>query len=79
MGDPSSNVVQIDRVRCLECGVKYVKPADGGTVQENPGCPKCGYVGWISATIPARRGLMGNGVRAGMAQTKQLGRVGRRA
>ena len=54
MGDPSNNVIQIDRVRCLECGTKYVKPADGGTVNENPGCPKCGYVGWISATIPAR-------------------------
>jgi predicted nucleic acid-binding Zn-ribbon protein len=53
MGESTSNVVQIDRVRCLECGTKYVKPADGGTVQENPGCPKCGYVGWISATIPA--------------------------
>ena len=53
MGDPNDNVIHIDRVRCLECGVKYVKPADGGTVHENPGCPKCGYVGWISATIPA--------------------------
>jgi hypothetical protein len=52
MGEPSNNVIQIDRVRCLECGAKYVKPADGGTVHENPGCPKCGYVGWISATIP---------------------------
>jgi hypothetical protein len=53
MGEPNtSNVVQLDRVRCLECGAKYVKPADGGTVHENPGCPKCGYLGWISATIP---------------------------
>jgi hypothetical protein len=53
MGEPNnSNVVQLDRVRCLECGAKYVKPADGGTVNENPGCPKCGYLGWISATIP---------------------------
>jgi hypothetical protein len=52
MGEPS-NVIQIDRVRCLECGAKYVKPADGGTVHENPGCPRCGYLGWISATIPA--------------------------
>ena len=47
-----SNVVQIERVRCLECGVKYVKPSDGGTVHRNPGCPRCGYVGWILATIP---------------------------
>jgi hypothetical protein len=52
MGEPSSNVIQIERVRCLECGAKYVKPADGGTVHENPGCPKCGYLGWISTTIP---------------------------
>jgi hypothetical protein len=52
MGETRSNVIQVDRVRCLECGVKYVKPADGGTANENPGCPKCGYVGWISATIP---------------------------
>ena len=54
MGELSSNVIQIDRVRCLECGSKYVKPADGGTVHENPGCPRCGYVGWISTAIPAR-------------------------
>ncbi len=59
MGELSSNVIQIDRVRCLECGVKYVKPADGGTVHENPGCPKCGYVGWISATIPAASKALG--------------------
>ena len=47
-----TNLVQIERVRCLECGSKYVKPADGGTVSRNPGCPRCGYVGWILATIP---------------------------
>jgi predicted nucleic acid-binding Zn-ribbon protein len=51
--EAASNVIQLDRVRCLECGAKYVKPADGGTVQENPGCPKCGYLGWISTKIPA--------------------------
>lgn len=48
-----SNVVHVDRVRCLECGTKYVKPAGGGTVTENPGCPKCGYVGWIATSVPA--------------------------
>ena len=52
MGE-ASNVIQLDRVRCLECGETYVKPADGGTVNENPGCPRCGYVGWISTAIPA--------------------------
>jgi hypothetical protein len=64
MGEPNnSNVVQIDRVRCLECGAKYVKPADGGTVNENPGCPKCGYLGWISATIPAASPARPDGLR----------------
>lgn len=47
------NVVQIERVRCLECGATYTKPVDGGTVTENPGCPRCGYLGWIRAAIPA--------------------------
>ena len=61
MGE-SSNVIQLDRVRCLECGAKYVKPADGGTVHENPGCPRCGYLGWISATIPAK-GVRSDGLR----------------
>ena len=42
----------VDRVRCLECGCTYSKPALGGTVQENPGCPRCGYLGWISASVP---------------------------
>ncbi len=51
-----SNLVHIDRVRCLECGATYVKPTDGGTVSRNPGCPRCGYLGWILATIPTRSG-----------------------
>jgi hypothetical protein len=45
-------VVQVDRVRCLECGTTYSKLARGGTVTRNPGCPSCGYLGWILATIP---------------------------
>jgi hypothetical protein len=45
----------VDRVRCLECGTTYTKPAGGGTVQENPGCPRCGYLGWISAELPLKR------------------------
>ena len=44
----------LESVRCLECGEVYAKPADGGTVQENPGCPLCGYVGWLSVTLPRR-------------------------
>lgn len=40
----------LDQVRCLGCGSSYAKPTDGGTVHENPGCPTCGYLGWISVT-----------------------------
>jgi hypothetical protein len=38
---------RIHRVRCLSCGVAYAKPTDGGTVSANPGCPECGYLGWV--------------------------------
>lgn len=41
-----------DRVRCLECGTVYPKPLGGGTVERNPGCPECGYVGWLAVSIP---------------------------
>jgi hypothetical protein len=69
MGEPSNNVIQIDRVQCLECSTRYIKPVDGGTVHENPGCPKCGYVGWISATIPAT--TSGVGLRRFAADRRQ--------
>jgi predicted nucleic acid-binding Zn-ribbon protein len=39
----------LESVECLECGAVYAKPSDGGTVRENPGCPECGYVGWVRA------------------------------
>ena len=52
----NDNVIHLDSVRCLECGTKYVKPADGGLVKQNPGCPRCGYVGWIDTTLPPSRG-----------------------
>ena len=39
-------------VCCLECGEIYSKPVAGGTVEKNPGCPDCGYVGWIPLSIP---------------------------
>jgi hypothetical protein len=38
---------RIARVRCLKCSASYVKPSGGGTVSANPGCPECGYVGWV--------------------------------
>ena len=43
----------LESVRCLECSEIYSKPLAGGTVEKNPGCPNCGYVGWISLTVPA--------------------------
>jgi hypothetical protein len=43
----------LESVRCLECGEIYSKPTVGGTVEENPGCPICGYVGWIPLSLPA--------------------------
>jgi hypothetical protein len=42
----------LESVRCLECSEIYSKPVAGGTVQKNPGCPNCGYVGWIPLNIP---------------------------
>jgi len=41
--DPSST----ETVRCLSCGAQYTKPSGGGTVSANPGCPDCGYIGWV--------------------------------
>jgi hypothetical protein len=38
-------------VRCLECGAVYAKPTFGGTSEMNPGCPVCGYVGWIPVSL----------------------------
>jgi hypothetical protein len=56
-GTPSG---RIERVRCLGCGAVYIKPAGGGTVSANPGCPECGYVGWVlesSAVKPGSESL----------------------
>ena len=47
----------LESVRCLECGEVYAKPAGGGTVEQNPGCPDCGYVGWLSASVPVSEEL----------------------
>jgi hypothetical protein len=44
----------LESVRCLECSEIYSKPVAGGTVQKNPGCPSCGYVGWIPLTVPEK-------------------------
>jgi hypothetical protein len=61
------NLVQVDRVRCLECGETYSKLAHGGTVNRNPGCPNCGYLGWILATIPERPAVTPDGLRRSAA------------
>ena len=37
----------VTAVRCLDCGDVYEKPVGGGTDRSNPGCPACGYVGWV--------------------------------
>jgi phage FluMu protein Com len=42
----------LESVRCLECGEIYAKPSAGGTVEKNPGCPACGYLGWIPVSLP---------------------------
>ena len=52
----------VDTVRCLQCGIEYDKPFGGGTEEQNPGCPACGYAGWITATDrPVDRGWPGTG------------------
>jgi predicted nucleic acid-binding Zn-ribbon protein len=44
-------------VRCLECGAVYSKQERGGTLIVNPGCPDCGYVGWLPLAVPVSREL----------------------
>ena len=55
VGERTSSTPDLDTgetVRCLDCGTVYSRPADGGTVSRNPGCPECGYLGWLSSSIP---------------------------
>jgi hypothetical protein len=54
MSEKQDQLSQIETVRCLSCGAAYAKPAAGGTVQANPGCPECGYVGWVRASSLTR-------------------------
>jgi hypothetical protein len=60
----------LESVRCLECGGIYAKPADGGTVEKNPGCPECGYVGWLAATVPVTGALAQR--RSGAGRRRRL-------
>ena len=52
-GGEAPTLTVLESVRCLECGAVYAKPSGGGTVQENPGCPDCGYVGWVGSRVTA--------------------------
>ena len=54
MTEEQDRLSQIETVRCLSCGAAYAKPAAGGTVHANPGCPECGYVGWVLETSLTR-------------------------
>jgi hypothetical protein len=51
-GDVLSPLRALESVCCLECGQIYAKPVGGGTVNANPGCPGCGYLGWIPVSLP---------------------------
>jgi hypothetical protein len=51
--DPALRV--IETVHCLSCNAVYAKPRRGGTTETNPGCPKCGYLGWSSVSPTGRR------------------------
>jgi hypothetical protein len=48
-GSRATRISNVVTVRCLSCNELYVKPLGGGTVRANPGCPECGYVGWVLA------------------------------
>jgi hypothetical protein len=55
----------VEAVRCLDCGRDYAKPSGRGTLTTNPGCPDCGYVGWVPSTarltVVSPRGRSGEG------------------
>ncbi len=44
-------------VQCRSCARTYTKPKVGGTVKTNPGCPRCGSLGWI----PVDEGIIEGG------------------
>ena len=55
MNDQEDDVTPLEivqEVRCLSCGTVYAKPRGGSAVSKSPGCPECGYVGWLSAKVP---------------------------
>lgn len=44
----------VEGVRCLECGAVFDKPAGVQSEDAIPGCPDCGYHGWLAASVPFR-------------------------
>ena len=67
-GDDAPSLSVLESVRCLECGFVYSKPSDGGTARQNPGCPECGYVGWLSIAIPVTQAIVPHRSSAGRLQ-----------
>ena len=45
--DAQTNLTTLP-VRCLVCARAYEKPDGGGNLVDNPGCPMCGYLGWVA-------------------------------
>ena len=62
--DEEPRLTVLTRVRCLDCGFAYTKPLKGGATEKHPGCPRCGYVGWIPATVDVIPGEGGRPTRS---------------
>ena len=62
----------VSSVRCLGCGTVYAKPAALGTAESNPGCPRCGYVGWVPAEAQADETHEDDAVMAGGAPRRSF-------
>lgn len=52
--DERPDLAVYESVQCLDCGAVYAKPSRGGTARSNPGCPECGYVGWLAVNVPVK-------------------------
>ena len=52
MGSASVRLRLIEAVCCLGCGAEYAKPSGRGSLVASPGCPACGYVGWVPSRLP---------------------------
>ena len=48
-GDEKRAAGGAEQARCLDCGRIYTKPLHGRTLCSNPGCPSCGYLGWVAS------------------------------